>query len=188
MDKDKEISSKYTEEFVEANKEEFEEIFQNSQIDAEEYLKDLGGKPRNWFPAKVGRLYQNGFGRMGIIASNIYAESVMDFWLGTLNRFRENNNLISEKEQEELQNLSYSDKLDIFRQLGIIEDPLYGTLKRLNTARNKFAHDIESHDPKNETEIEKEVSEEEIVRMIDTLFETYQEGFIEWVENSLSSR
>lgn len=182
---DEKIASEYAEKFTEENREYFQEVFENSEIEADEYLEEVGRDPRNWFPAKVGRLFENGFSRMGFIASNVYAESVIDFWLENLNKFRTSNNVISDKEAEKLSESSYSNKLKVFRQLGIIDDSTYGTLDRLNSSRNDFAHDIDSHKPEYETEIEKEISDDELVKLIDSLFEKVQEGFIEWVSSSL---
>lgn len=180
MKKDEQIASEYIEKYKEENMEKFEKLCEMTGMDTEEYVEEIGGDPRNWFPFKIRELFEQGFNRMGIIASNVYAESVMDFWTNNLNKLRKQNNQISKTESQKFSKYSYADRLDIFRELGIIEDSTYGTLKRLNSARNDFAHEIDSHNPENKTEVEKEMSSGDIIEVVDSLFVEFQEGFTEW--------
>lgn len=186
MNKDEQISGEFIEEFKKKNSEMFEKISDIEGMDKDEYAKEIAENPRRWFPIKIERLFNRGFDRMGIIASNVYAESTVDFWVHNLNEIRRGKNQISKTESKKFSTYSYADKLDIFRELDIMTDTTYGTLKRLNKARNNFAHNLDSHHPDNTSEIEKEMSTEEILDVVDSLYVELQEGFTEWASEVTS--
>jgi hypothetical protein len=186
MNKNEEIAKQVKEEMKEQFKDESGKYPNKLKKElAEEIVKDIEDQPRFWLRKKVEKLIEDGYPYMGIIAANTFAEAVCDLYIGNINDIRERRNMVSSRERYYLEEkCGYKPKLEFLEDLGPLEGVLLDHLKKLKNSRNDLNHELSSHSPEKELEIEKHLGIEKIPNLLDDLRNELSNEFGVWMEST----